>query len=182
MARPVSHIESTQHVPDEMPRFESLVHMLQCAVEQSPGRTAIVCGEDRLTYRELGQATAGLAGRLTELGAAGSRVAILMPNSVEHVVAFFAAMAAHAQAAPANPFFTARELRKVMSGMDAQVLVCISSTREMADMMAAELGIPHVIDMHDEDWSVASCIRHGAAIPACRAYWMIDNWKPTFST
>jgi long-chain acyl-CoA synthetase len=161
MVRPASHIESTRHVPDEMPRFESLVHMLQCAVEESPERLAIVCGEDRLSYRELGQAAAGLASRLAELGVAGSRVAILMPNSVEHVVAFFAAMAAHAQAAPANPFFTARELSKVMAGMDAAVLVCISSTREMADKMASELGIPHVIDMHDEEWSVASCIGHG---------------------
>jgi long-chain acyl-CoA synthetase len=161
MSERLSHLASTAHVPDDMPRFESLVHMLQQAVAESAERTAVVCDGQQLSYRELGQATAGLASKLLDLGAKGSRVAIIAPNSIEHVVAFFAAMAAHAQAAPVNPFFTARELKKVLAGVEADVIVCVSSTRDMAAQMAAELGIGHVIDMHEDAWSIAACIASG---------------------
>ena len=102
----------------------------------------------------MGRAVAGLASRLMQLGSADSRVAILMPNCIESVVAFFASMAAHAQAAPVNPFFTPRKMEKVMKGVEASVLLCVSSTRDDAEQIAANFDIDQVIDMHDDATSI----------------------------
>ena len=93
MTAKLSHIESSQKVPDDYPRYESLVHMLQAAVDARPDNTAIICGDESIDYATLGRAVAGLADELTERGCRDSRVAILAPNCIEHVVTFFAAMA-----------------------------------------------------------------------------------------
>jgi len=154
----LSHLVSAQSVPEDMPRFESLVHMLQAAVDDVPDRLAVICDQERITYRQLGQATAALASALVDRGSRESRVAIIIPNAIEHVVAFFAAMAAGAQAAPVNPFFTPREMRKVLGGIDADILLCVSSTAEAAANMAEECAISHVINLDDEGWTLASLI------------------------
>lgn len=152
-----AHCTAVQEISDKLPRYESLIHMLGAGVAQSADRPAVICEQDRLTYAELGQAVAGFASALIEQDGRGSRVAILVPNSIETVVAVFGAMAAHAQAAPVNPFFTDAEMEKVLSGIDPMFLVCVAGTRDFAVRMADRLGIVHVVDMHDDHWSIDAC-------------------------
>jgi len=129
--------------------------MLKAAVDGSPDRAAIVCGSTSITYRELGQAVAGLASALLAPGGRGTRVMILVPNSVETVVAVYAAMAACAQAAPVNPFYTERELGLAVKDIDIAVVLCVSTTRELASSFARARGITNVIDLHDDDWTIS---------------------------
>jgi long-chain acyl-CoA synthetase len=152
-----AHSSAVQAVPESLPRYGSLIEMLAAAIENHPDKPAVICEQASLSYCELGMAVAGMAEGLAGLGSHGERVAIMIPNSVENVVAFFGAMAAHAQAAPLNPFFTKGELRKVLAGTEPKFLVCCAGTRDIASEMAAELGIPHIIDMEESDWSVAAC-------------------------
>jgi long-chain acyl-CoA synthetase len=152
-----AHCTAVQKIPDDLPRYESLIHMLGAGVAQSSDRPAVICEQDSLTYAELGRAVAGFASALIERGSRGSRVAILVPNSIETVVAVFGAMAAHAQATPVNPFFTDAEMEKVLTGIDPKFLVCVAGTRGIATRMAATLGITHVLDMHDDHWSIGAC-------------------------
>ena len=63
-----SHIESSQKVPDDYPRYESLVHMLRAAIDARPRTVAIVCEDRSLDYAGLGRAAAGLADELVERG------------------------------------------------------------------------------------------------------------------
>lgn len=156
-----AHSSAVQEVPDSLPRYESLVDMLAAGVAKFPQKPAIICEKDSLSYAWLGEAVAGMANGLAELGSHGERVAILAPNSIETVVALFAAMAAHAQAAPVNPFFTKAELEGVLRGIDPKFLLCVASTRDVAARMAAELGIPQVIDMQGSDWSIEACRQRG---------------------
>jgi long-chain acyl-CoA synthetase len=150
---------AVQVVPDDFPRYDSLIDMLAAAIEHFPDVPAVICEQDRLTYTELGQAVAGFASGLAELGSHGTRVAILVPNSIETVVALFGTMAARAQPAPVNPFFTPGEMEKILRGIEPEFLVCVEGTHEIADNMAARLGIPNVIDMHSSEWSIDSCIK-----------------------
>jgi fatty-acyl-CoA synthase len=56
-----------------------------------PDKIALVCGEDRKTYRELNNLADTMAAGISELGfEKGDRVAIYMKNSLELVVAFYA--------------------------------------------------------------------------------------------
>jgi long-chain acyl-CoA synthetase len=97
--------------------------MLADAVRRAPEREALVCGNDRLSYAELGRCVGALATELAALGVRGQRVAIALGNSVDLCIAFFAAQAAGAQAAPLNPMYTAHELEPLLKDMEAVAII-----------------------------------------------------------
>ncbi|MEJ2129607.1 MAG: AMP-binding protein [Woeseiaceae bacterium] len=154
----ISHIESRQHVPEDYPRFESLVHMLKVAVDEGADTTAIVCGDQSIDYRDMGAAVAGLATKLQATGSADSRVIILIPSSIETVVAVFAAMAAHAQAAPLNPYYTEREISTALKDIDASTVLCVESTRDLAQSVALARGAANVINLDSEGWTLKDLV------------------------
>lgn len=104
------------------PARPTVVHLLALAAAQRPHAEALVCGDRRLDYRAFAGAVAAFAERLEALGARGSRVATLLPNSIEACVATFAAMAAGAQLVPLNPLYTARELEEILGDAEPAVL------------------------------------------------------------
>ena len=86
-----------------------------CAIEANARRlgnkTAIVCDDERLTWSELDAAASGLARNLSTQGVvAGDRVAILLPNGIEFVIVFLAALKLGATPAPLNPQIKEEEL------------------------------------------------------------------------
>jgi long-chain acyl-CoA synthetase len=130
-----------------LPRYESIVHMVKAAVDERPDVTAIVWEDRQISYREFGRAIEGLRRELEELGVAGSRVAVLMPNLIEMDVALMAVMAAGAQVSPINPFFKEAELAKVIPVIDAKAIICDAGTREKAEAVARDFGIDRVITL-----------------------------------
>ena len=69
----------------------SVGQILKRGAAMVPGKTALVDGERRMTYKELDDMTDTLAAGLSELGfKKGDRVAIYMKSSLEFVVAFYA--------------------------------------------------------------------------------------------
>jgi len=101
----------------------TVVHMLADATTRAPDAEAVVCGDVRLTYRELSRCVAGLARELLTQGARGGRVALLMENSTDIVIAMFAAQAAGAQVVPLNPAYTAAELDPILRDADPVVVL-----------------------------------------------------------
>jgi len=150
-----------QTVPDSYPRYESLVHMLAAAAAERPEQTAIICGDTTLDYADLGRAAAGLADRITESVGPGSLVAVMVPNSAETVVAVFGAMAAHCQAAQINPFYTERELDKVIGGIEPSIVVCVDATRDLAAGQAEKLGLPAPINLSESADGIPALVAAG---------------------
>jgi len=75
---------------DERPR--SIWAMVSDAALRNPDGEALVCGECRMTWRDVAQRSAQLAAGLRETGLqSGDRVALLLGNRVEFVLAIFAA-------------------------------------------------------------------------------------------
>ena len=107
----------------EPSRCPTIIHALVESAARCPEQRALVCRGQTLTYAELARTVAALAQRLSTLGAAGQRVAVLMPTSNEAVVAVLGAMAAGAQVVPVNPFFTASELAVVLAEADAAIAI-----------------------------------------------------------
>ena len=75
-----------------------LVHeFLQASAERFPDKTALICGEERLTYAQVEEKANQVANGLLELGVRrGDRVAIWLPNSTEAAIAVFGILKAGA--------------------------------------------------------------------------------------
>ena len=125
--------------------YPSVVHMLADAAERAPDREALVCGDERLTYREYRRCVAWFAHELIGLGASRGRVGIVLGNSMDICIAMFGAHAALAQAAPFNPMYTGRELRVLFGDADLQVVIYDENKRDAVEPIIDELGIPHGI-------------------------------------
>jgi acyl-CoA synthetase (AMP-forming)/AMP-acid ligase II len=112
--------------PDGIKRYEglpqSLVHMLRSTVERDPDREAVVeaGGGPRLTYRQLWDRAARVAGGLRAAGVSrGDRVAIRLGNGVDWVLAFFGTILAGAIVVPVNTRFTDDEAAYVVTDSGA---------------------------------------------------------------
>jgi long-chain acyl-CoA synthetase len=86
-----------------------------CAIEANARRlgakTALLWDVGKLTWSELDAFASGFAAYLSSQGVvAGDRVALLLPNGVEFVVAFLAILKLGATPAPLNPLVKAEEL------------------------------------------------------------------------
>ncbi|MDP1866619.1 MAG: class I adenylate-forming enzyme family protein [Bradyrhizobium sp.] len=82
-------------VPVFCARPNSIWAMIADAAARNPDGEALVCGERRLSWREVVQQSAGIAAGFRKLGLqSGDRVAMLLGNRIEFVLTLFAA--AHA--------------------------------------------------------------------------------------
>jgi acyl-CoA synthetase (AMP-forming)/AMP-acid ligase II len=97
-------------------RHRSVVAMLRATVENWPNAEAVVeVGGGRLTYRELWDRSAQVAGGLRESGIGrGDRVAIRLANGVNWCLAFFGIQMAGAIAVPVNTRFSEVEAQYVV--------------------------------------------------------------------
>ncbi|MGE5148314.1 MAG: class I adenylate-forming enzyme family protein [Candidatus Eiseniibacteriota bacterium] len=135
---------STVTLDPALPDYPTLIHALAEAARRAPDRTALICGDKTLDYAGYLRAVAGFARRLAGHGVAGERVAVLMSNSIEMAVAMLGAMAARAQMAPINPFYTERELKPLLADAAPRVLVVDAASAAKGRALAGALGIPHV--------------------------------------
>jgi acyl-CoA synthetase (AMP-forming)/AMP-acid ligase II len=104
----------------------SVVAMLRATVESAGDREALVetGGGPRVTYRELWDRAARVAGGLRAAGVSpGDRVAIRLGNGVDWVFAFFGAMFAGAVVVPVNTRFAEQEVEYVVSDSGAAVVI-----------------------------------------------------------
>jgi long-chain acyl-CoA synthetase len=89
-----------------------------------PHRTALVYEGRKYSYGELDELTGAFASGLRRLGVAkGDKVAILLPNCPEFVIAYFGAVKAGAAAVPLNTFLTAPEISYILHDSRAGCLV-----------------------------------------------------------
>src|ERR1700730_10542333 len=79
-------------VPAFCERPKSIWAMVAEAAAKNPDGEALVCGDKRMTWREVALASASVAAGLQKLGLQrGDRVALLLGNRIEFVLAVFGA-------------------------------------------------------------------------------------------
>ncbi|WP_425954874.1 AMP-binding protein [Xylanimonas sp. McL0601] len=113
-----------------------LTAALDRAAGEHPERVALDFFGATTTYRELSDATARAAGALAARGVqTGDRVAVALPNSPSHVVAFWAALRLGAVVVELNPTLGASESARLVADSGARVVLAWSKTA--ADIAAA---------------------------------------------
>jgi acyl-CoA synthetase (AMP-forming)/AMP-acid ligase II len=104
------------------------------------------------------RAISGFARQLSELNAAGERVAILMTNCLEMPVCILGGMAAHAYVAPMNPNYSDSELEPLLKDASPKVIVTLRDFYDRVKRIADRMGVTHVLvagegDNTIEAWS-----------------------------
>ena len=98
---------------------------LEESAERSPAKTAIVCGNRRLTYAELDTLANRLAHNLLNRGLhRGERVAVYMDNSVEAVVSIFAIINAGGVFVVINPSTRPDKLTYILNHSGSVGVMC----------------------------------------------------------
>jgi acyl-CoA synthetase (AMP-forming)/AMP-acid ligase II len=116
--------------PDGIKRYDglprNLVQMLRGTVERNPSGEAVAetGGGPRLTYRELWDKAARVAGGLRAEGVQrGDRVALRLGNGVDWVLAFFGTVLARGVVVPVNTRLAEAEVSYVLSDSGAAYVV-----------------------------------------------------------
>jgi acyl-CoA synthetase (AMP-forming)/AMP-acid ligase II len=105
-------------------RPQSIGELIDTAVETQSTGEALVCGDERLTWTELGRRSAGLSGWLAARGIGrGDRVALLLGNGWPFVVGLFAIARIGAIAVPVSVKVSKPELEYVLEDSAAAALL-----------------------------------------------------------
>lgn len=100
----------------------SLVHVLEKSVREAGHRTALEFFGATTSYTSLGEQVSRVAEGLRLMGVqAGDRVALILPNCPQHVVAFYATLRLGAVVVEHNPLYTEGELRHQFEDHGAKV-------------------------------------------------------------
>jgi len=102
----------------------TIPEMLASVARRFGDRTAVVDGEERVTYSELLARVNRLAGELQQRGIdSKTRVALLLPNGLDFVLAYFAITATGALVVPMNAQYQERELLYFLEECEVVLLV-----------------------------------------------------------
>ncbi|MGE4167171.1 MAG: class I adenylate-forming enzyme family protein [Xanthobacteraceae bacterium] len=111
-------------MPMEMPKSRTIPALLDEQAERYGDLEALVGGTQRYTYRSLRERVRAFAKGLSALGVRkGSRVAILMGNKPEWVIADLAICSLGAVMIAVNTWVTRRELHYILDHSDADTLI-----------------------------------------------------------
>lgn len=111
-------------VPDALEEFGTIPKLVVGVAELSPGATAVVDGDQRLTFAETAYAAVRVARRLQTVGVRpGDRVGVLLGNSWEYAVIYFGVQLAGGIAVLVNTRFTGPEVTHVCEDSGARLIV-----------------------------------------------------------
>ncbi|MER2047705.1 MAG: long-chain-fatty-acid--CoA ligase [Solibacillus sp.] len=136
-----------KEVPHSIELPEIPVHQfLTQAFESMPNKVAIHFMGRELTYKELYESALKFANYLRSLGVEkGDRVAIMLPNCPQAVIAYYGTMYAGGVVVQTNPLYTERELQYQMADSGAKVILVMDILYPRAMKILHETKIENVI-------------------------------------
>lgn len=126
------------HYADNVPAdieapTHSVVALLDDAARQYPDRVALDFFGATTTYAQLRDEVLRAASALRVLGVGhGDRVAIILPNAPQHVVAFYAALRLGAIVVEHNPLYTQSELAQQLGDHEPSVVIAWDVVAQLA--------------------------------------------------
>lgn len=149
--------------------MQTLADHLEAHAHAAPGRVALVDGGRRVTYAQLWRACLGFAANLRARGLqAGDRVAIVLPNRIEAVVAVYGTWLANGIAVPLNVQARERDLSPWLSHCGARHVVHEAAHADALAAIAAQPQPPAAWALAPGEPIVAEASSPDAVAP-CRA-------------
>ncbi|MFC8257408.1 AMP-binding protein [Streptomyces sp. NPDC057291] len=119
----ISLLSEAQRAP--VSPAETLVHAFRASVARAPEHPALAYFDGRLSYRETDALSDSVAGHLAAKGLErGDRVAIMLQNSPQFVLALLGAWKAGATVVPLNPMYKSGEVGHVLKDAEVTALIC----------------------------------------------------------
>jgi long-chain acyl-CoA synthetase len=118
-----------------------LVSSLEATAREHPDRPALVLDEAALTYADLWDRTARVAGWLRERGVQpGDRVGVMLPNVLAFPVLYYGVLRAGGVVVPMNPLLKAREVRHYLADSGARLVFAWQTAAPEAAAGAGQAG------------------------------------------
>jgi fatty-acyl-CoA synthase len=128
-----------------MTRTFNLADLFEVVAEAVPDRTAFICGEQRLSFRELDQRATRLASALQNRGIGrGDNVGIELFNSAEYLETFLACCKIGAVPANVNYRYVAEELHYLLGSLELKALFFDESVAGEVGKIADQLPKLHL--------------------------------------
>jgi acyl-CoA synthetase (AMP-forming)/AMP-acid ligase II len=148
---------------------ETIPALLALRREVDGDRMALVTADTSITYRDLDQSSAGLAGRLVAEGVVkGDRVGVLAPNGIDWVVHALAVARVGAVLVPLSTLLRPPELLTQLTTASVTHLIAVSEFRDRRYVTELETAAPEL------PAAVLSGGRHAAA-PSLRRLWTLGG-------
>ena len=134
----------------------NLSAILEQHTRRRPDATAVVCGDKRLTYRQLNALANQVANALAASGIGrGDHVALLCPNLPFFPAVYFGILKMGATVVPLNVLLKPREIAYHLRDSDAKAFFCFQGTPELPMAEAAKAAV--------------------AVVPSCRTFVVIPS-------
>lgn len=141
-------------VPAELD-FERITmpEVLARTAQRFPDTVALIYMGKRITYKELDGLVNSFAKALGDLGVGkGDKVAMLLPNIPQVVIANYATFRIGAVASMNNPLYSERELQHQLDDSDAKVLVTLDLLLPRALKILSKTKVESIITCHINDY------------------------------
>ncbi|GEP47417.1 AMP-binding protein [Microbacterium saccharophilum] len=133
---------------DIEPATGSLSDLLDERVAQYGERPAVTFFGKSLTYRDAVDRVARVAQGLYDLGVRpGDRVALVMPNAPQHLIAFYAVLRLGAIVVEHNPLYTRDELEVQFRDHGAQYAIAWDKVAPVIQNLPKDVGIRQVVSV-----------------------------------
>lgn len=150
-----NHYEDGVPATVEIPTMP-LSRLISEAARKYPTKTAVhlllkylplgLAIHSKMTYRQVDEASDRFAVGLQKLGVRkGDRVAIMLPNLPQSVVAFFGILKAGGVVVNTNPIYTPRELEHQLHDSGAETIILLSGFYDRLQPIQAKTAIKQVI-------------------------------------
>jgi len=141
-----------EHYPPNVPAeidlddHTTLVDVLDGAFRQHAQHDAAACMGTRLRFVDIDRLSWDLGAWLQSLGLArGARVALMMPNLPQYMVAIAAALRGGYVVVNVNPLYTARELEHQLIDSGAEAIVVLENFASTLEEVIVRTSVRHVI-------------------------------------
>lgn len=143
-----------QYYPDGVPTdiampTKPLSQLIEKAAAFNPKGLATGFFGAKMTYEQVNDQVMRAAHGLQQLGvSSGDRVAIILPNCPQHIVAFYAVLRLGAVVVEHNPLYTARELRHMFEDHAAHVAICWDVAVAKLQQQPDDVQPDHIISVN----------------------------------
>ncbi|WP_432774041.1 non-ribosomal peptide synthase/polyketide synthase [Brevibacillus gelatini] len=126
----------------DYPRDKTIVELIAEQAARTPEKTAVVCGDDSLTYQELMERSAQLARALRARGIAkGSIVSIMAEHSLELVVAIMAVLQSGGAYLPIDPEYPLDRIQYLLDDSQTTILLTQSHLQQSIQFSGSILDL-----------------------------------------